>query len=460
MQHRTSQKGSGPSRGTTLAALLGLAIPAAWTPSAWALGSCDDPSITSSQIVYGLATHNLIHAIKPGSATRSSPVTGVDGNLIGLDFRVADGVDNRVYGVTDTGKIYLINLDATPFNATLISSVRGRFAGGYQSLMDFNPTVNALRLIGSNDQNFAISNSGGNLNRTVPQTPVFYVDGDPNANANDRTVANITAGAYDTNVAGAPQTTFYMIDYDLDTLVTIADRNTANGDLQTIGPLVDEAGNPINFAPTAGLDIYTDATGANVGFAASGQTLYCIDLDSVTVPPVGVLQKVVAQVLPQYTQELARIAPAGGLIDIAVVPFLGNAGAPQADLAVTANDAPDPVRGGQVLTYTVAVRNLGSAPATQVALTSTALPLNPNFGVNPIPTQGKCDVASGAGSALKCDLGTLASGAVASVTVQVPTNPLPFLGAQTVSVTFAGSSAVADSNPADNSAVAVTTVTR
>ena len=307
MQHRASQKRSGPSRGT-LAVLLGLAIPAAWTPSAWALGSCDDPSITSSQVVYGLATNNLIHAIKPGSATRSSPVTGVDGNLIGLDFRVADGVDNRVYGVTDTGKIYLIDLDATPFNATLVSTISPRFAGGYQSLMDFNPAVNALRLIGSNDQNFAVvNNNGGNLNRTVPQTALQYVAGDPNAGVDP----NITAGAYDTNVAGAPQTTFYMIDYDLDTFVTIADRNTANGDLQTIGPLVDESGNPINFAPTAGLDIYTSSAGFNVGFAASGQTLYCIDLDSVSVPPVGVLQKVVAQVLPQYTQELARVTPAG-----------------------------------------------------------------------------------------------------------------------------------------------------
>lgn len=456
MQHKASQKRSGPSRGT-LAVLLGLAIPAAWTPSAWALGSCDDPSITSSQVVYGLATNNLIHAIKPGSATRSSPVTGVDGNLIGLDFRVADGVDNRVYGVTDTGKIYLIDLDATPFNATLVSTISPRFAGGYQSLMDFNPAVNALRLIGSNDQNFAVvNNNGGNLNRTVPQTALQYVAGDPNAGVDP----NITAGAYDTNVAGAPQTTFYMIDYDLDTFVTIADRNTANGDLQTIGPLVDESGNPINFAPTAGLDIYTSSAGFNVGFAASGQTLYCIDLDSVSVPPVGVLQKVVAQVLPQYTQELARVTPAGGLIDVAVVPFLGDGGAPQADLAVTANDAPDPVRGGQTLTYTIAVRNLGPAPATQVALTSTALPFDENFGINPVPSQGKCNTAGAAGNLLNCQLGTLASGTSATVTVQVQVSPLPFKGAQTVNVTFTGSSAVSDPNTANNSAVAVTTVTQ
>ena len=40
--------------------------------------------------------------------------------------------------------------------AALVSTLSPRFAGGYQSLMDFNPMVNALRLIGSNDQNFAV----------------------------------------------------------------------------------------------------------------------------------------------------------------------------------------------------------------------------------------------------------------------------------------------------------------
>ena len=223
--------------------------------------------------------------------------------------------------------------------------------------------------------------------------------------------------------------------------------------MQTIGPLVDESGKPINFAPTAGLDIYTSAAGVNVGFAVSGQTLYCIDLALVNIPPVGALQKVVAQIVPQYSQELVRIAPAGGLIDVAVVPFIANAGA-QADLLVSANDAPDPIRAGQILTYTIAVRNLGPAPATQVALTSFALPFNENFGINPIPSQGNCNTVGVAGNVVSCQLGTVANGAVATVTVQVQVSQ-----PQTVRAAFTGSSVVGDPNTANNSAASVTTVT-
>lgn len=111
-----------------------------------------------------------------------------------------------------------------------------------ESLMDFNPAVNALRLIGSNDQNFAVVNAnGGNLNQTAVQTALAYAPGDANAGRDP----NVTAGAYNNNVPNTPQTIFYMIDYDLDTLVTIAPplgargSNTGGGQLRTIGPLTD-----------------------------------------------------------------------------------------------------------------------------------------------------------------------------------------------------------------------------
>jgi hypothetical protein len=72
--------------------------------------------------------------------------------------------------------------------------------------MDFNPVVNALRFIGSNDQNIAVVNAnGGNLNQTVQQTRLQYAAGDASAGVDP----NITAGAYTNNFAGAIQTTFF-----------------------------------------------------------------------------------------------------------------------------------------------------------------------------------------------------------------------------------------------------------
>ncbi len=48
--------------------------------------------------------------------------------------------------------------------------------------------------------------------------------------------------------------------------------NTGGGQLRMIGPLVDADGGPLDFAPTAGLDIYTNG-GSNVGVAVSEERI-------------------------------------------------------------------------------------------------------------------------------------------------------------------------------------------
>src|SRR5262245_1259236 len=116
--------------------------------------------------IYALNANNAILVLPPGatSFSRLGRVTTANGNLIGIDFRVSDGL---LYAVTDTGSLYTIGLTSSGLGAaTLVSNLTPRFAGGFQSLMDFNPVLDAIRMIGSNDQNFAIVNSGGNLNAT------------------------------------------------------------------------------------------------------------------------------------------------------------------------------------------------------------------------------------------------------------------------------------------------------
>src|SRR5215468_1813493 len=110
--------------------------------------------------IYALNADNTIFVMAPGatSFTRLVRVTQANGNLIGIDFRVADGA---LYAVTDTGSIYTINLSPTNLGGvTLVSNLTPRFPSGYQSLMDFNPVLNAIRLIGSDNKNFAVVNSG------------------------------------------------------------------------------------------------------------------------------------------------------------------------------------------------------------------------------------------------------------------------------------------------------------
>lgn len=200
---------------------LDLALQLGAAETASAQSACPD---LADYPVYALTGDNAIYRLSNVASglfrfDRLLKIDGIDGNLVGIDFRPADGDDTTVYGTTDTGKIYLISVDPNRPGATLVSNLSPHFAGGLQSLMDFNPAVNALRLIGSNDQNFAVVNAnGGNFNQTAVQTALAYAPGDANAGRDP----NITAGAYNHNVPNTPQTIFYMIDYDLDTLVTIA----------------------------------------------------------------------------------------------------------------------------------------------------------------------------------------------------------------------------------------------
>ncbi|WP_129642538.1 DUF4394 domain-containing protein [Peristeroidobacter agariperforans] len=276
--------------------------------------------------LYALTSDNSLYILKPGATSyvRGGRVDVSDGgNLIGIDFRPADG---QLYGLTDRGGLYTINLASRYFGAsTKVSQVNPRFSGGFGALVDFNPVLNALRITGSNDQNIAVVNdaNGGNLNTTAVQTRFTYAQGDVNFGKDPE----IVGGAYNNNFNGATATLFYLVDHDLDTLVTISGKNatgssnTGAGLLQTIGSFVDEYGNALNMSPTTDFDIYTDAYGNNFLVGQTTRLLFSIDLTQIDPNlPLGRTQKVVVRrgqpaALPGSTAPIT-----GGVFDIAVVP--------------------------------------------------------------------------------------------------------------------------------------------
>jgi uncharacterized repeat protein (TIGR01451 family) len=89
-------------------------------------------------------------------------------------------------------------------------------------------------------------------------------------------------------------------------------------------------------------------------------------------------------------------------------------GAPtSADLSVDKTDSPDPVAEGEELTYTITVSNAGPDAAQDTTLTDV-LPESVTF-VSATASQGECSGTT----TVTCDLGTIANGEPATVTIKV-----------------------------------------
>ena len=240
--------------------------------------------------IYRLSPTNsaLIKLPRPNYGSRQS--------TIGMDFRPADG---KLYTITDTGNVVIVDVNT---GATTRVGSTVTFAGGFQCLMDFNPVVDAVRLIGSNTQNYAVVNSGGNLNTVALQTSLAYAQGDVNFGK----FPSIAAGGYTNKRAGAQSTLLYMLDYSTDSLVTIAgpltangSSNTGGGQLQTIGELTFSGGGKVKVDPLADLNVYTDTNGKNYLLGINNMTLLSIDLSQLNPNlQLGQVQKVTVRSTP------------------------------------------------------------------------------------------------------------------------------------------------------------------
>jgi hypothetical protein len=252
------------------------------------------PGLPDNQSIIVLSSDNTLYTYNPsvGFINPRRIKNGINGgNFIGIDFRPADG---QLYGITNTDQIYTIN--PVTGDAKLVSTLTTSFDAGFQSLMDFNPMLDALRLIGSNGQNLAVNVATG---ATTPQTPLTYAPGDRNQGA----VPSISGGAYNNNINKPSTTMLFNLDSDKDVLTI--QNPTSNGVNKTVGPLNFKA------APTADLDIFSSAEGVNAAVAVSGTTLYCINLTTGAA----------TSVFPNTgTTGTVPNVPNGGFIDVAISP--------------------------------------------------------------------------------------------------------------------------------------------
>jgi uncharacterized repeat protein (TIGR01451 family) len=124
-----------------------------------------------------------------------------------------------------------------------------------------------------------------------------------------------------------------------------------------------------------------------------------------------------------------------------------------ADLSITKTGAPNPVVSGSRLTYTLAITNNGSQASTGVTVIDP-LPANVHFN-SVSSTQGSCTRSTTKlkDGTVTCNLGGLANGASASITIIVTTTTPGMLSN---TATVRGNEV--DPNPLNNSATATTTV--
>lgn len=145
----------------------------------------------------------------------------------------------------------------------------------------------------------------------------------------------------------------------------------------------------------------------------------------------------------------AATSPSGWRTRIGSFAFPSCTAQGQADLSVTKSASADPVGVRSALIYTLAATNLGPQQATGVTLTDT-LPAGVGL-VGVTTSSGNCSVTAGI---VTCLLGSLASGANATVTIRVttPASPGPIVNEASVSAQQT------DPDPANNSVSLMTSV--
>lgn len=243
-------------------------------------------------VLLGLTYTNYLvtfDSAAPTKITRSVKISGLGTgeDLVSLDARPADGV---IFGVSTKNLLYRVS----PSNgvATIVGAGPASFdLNGKFAAVDFNPSVDRLRVVTPTDQNFRINQTTGGIvdgdgatPGVQPDTALAYAAGDPNNLKNP----NLAAIAYDRNFQGATQTTLYGIDSFTDSLAMVGGVNGApspnGGLLNTVGGLGG------NFGPRAGFDI----TAAGTAYAslvtnngAGFDQLYTVNLTTGAVTLVG-----------------------------------------------------------------------------------------------------------------------------------------------------------------------------
>jgi hypothetical protein len=228
---------------------------------------------------------------------RIRPITGLQTmseTAIGIDTRPATGelfVVTVPSGSVASAEVRSYKVDTLTAGATFVGAVPGLVpgAGDYPTGLDFNPVVDRIRVVQSDNENFRINpNSGALAGNDVDLTYTAPATGPVAALAYDR---NIAPGPPGTVAPATTHTTLYGIDVGADRLVVqggidgFGPGGPNGGAITDIGPL----GVTVTNTSDAGFDIAPDGTAYASLRNGLLRTLYTVDLATGTATAIGTL---------------------------------------------------------------------------------------------------------------------------------------------------------------------------
>jgi Domain of unknown function (DUF4394) len=178
----------------------------------------------------------------PDDARTIGRIRGLTGDdrIVGIDYRPATG---DLYGLGNNGGVYV--LDDRDARATLRSRLSVALVGSSFGV-DFNPTVDRLRIV---------SDTGQNLRDNVDVTGDTITDGTLTYPGPPPTTATGVTGAAYTNNDADPNTATTLFDIDTVLDQTVIQSPANAGLLAPTGKLTVDAGSPVGF------DIYSTIRG-------------------------------------------------------------------------------------------------------------------------------------------------------------------------------------------------------
>ena len=271
-----------------------------------------------AELIYGITTAGELVSFDSATANNVTNIGAVSGvvsgqTLRGVDFRPANG---QLYAMSTLGAAaQLYTIDLSTGAATAIGA--GLTLTGNTSTivsLDFNPVVNALRVVTGGGQSYRVNANTGAL--IAQDTSIATPAG----------VTPLILGiAYSNNLVGAASTTLYSYDFFLDNLATIGGVNGAPSPNTGIFNVIGNSG-VVSGNAGAGFDI-SGATGTAymsfddfLGTPDNEPEFYTFDLSSGLATKIGDFGSV--DLLDFSVQPTAARVPISGTLSLLALGLL------------------------------------------------------------------------------------------------------------------------------------------